>query len=264
MRARGDASSGRAALKRGLAAFACLVASLVSSPWAAGSDYEGFAAERRAPSSPGDDRKPRPDLTYPILYTLTLDAIGFASFNALDDDCTGYSQPSLRNFKQAFSRGPQSDDDAWYWNYAGHPLWGSEVYLRARAQECTPLGSFLFGVTASLVWEFLLESWSQQPSTQDLIITPVAGGLLGELRFQAKRRLLATDTASSRTLAVVVDPLQSVAEWIGRAFGQDWREPAFRHLPVTTCKSRSGPLFTTSLSWNRGRPTLAVNGHVPF
>jgi len=61
---------------------------------------------------------------------------------------------------------------------------------------------------------------------------------LGEARFQAKRALLEADTGTAKALAVAVDPFQSLVEVVGRAFGQDWREPAFRKVFAGEIKSR--------------------------
>jgi hypothetical protein len=203
-----------------------------------------------------------PDLTYPILYTLTLHGGALLFLTSLDKDTTGFSSPSARNFEEAFTKGPRADDDEWYWNYVLHPLAGSESYLRARAQGCSPFGSFLFSAAASAVWEFGFESWYERPSTQDLIITPVAGSFLGEARFYAKRALIESDTASARLLVVAIDPFQSFAEWVGSAFGQDWSEPAFRQDPIGV--SQGDPIFTTSLATFEGRPGVSFNCFFTF
>jgi hypothetical protein len=200
------------------------------------------------------------DLTYPIFYTLTLYGSALWFLASLEKNTTGFSSPSIENFEDAFTKGPRADDDEWYWNYLLHPLAGSESYLRARAQGCSPFDSFLFSAAASTVWEFGFESWYERPSTQDLIVTPVAGAFLGEARFLAKRALLKADTVSARVLAVAIDPFQSVAEWIGDAFGQDWGEPAFRKDPARV--SQGDPIFTTSLATVGGRP--GVNFHCAF
>jgi hypothetical protein len=202
------------------------------------------------------------DLTYPILYTLTLQGGALLFLASLEKNTTGFSSPSAENFEEAFTKGPRADDDKWYWNYLLHPLAGSETYLRARAQGCSPFGSFLFSTAASTVWEFGFESWYERPSTQDLIVTPVAGSFLGEARFRAKRALLEADTVSARVLAVAVDPFQSVAEWVGSAFGQDWSEPAFRRDLVHI--SQGDPIFTTSLATFEGRPGVSFQCYFTF
>ncbi|MCG3146693.1 MAG: hypothetical protein PCFJNLEI_00127 [Verrucomicrobiae bacterium] len=204
----------------------------------------------------------QPDLSYPILYTLTLQGISIGVLASVDRDTTGFTGPSGGNFQDAWTRGPSPDDDDWYWNYTAHPIAGSEFYLRARAQGYSPLGSFVFSGLASAFWEFGVESWYQRPSSQDLIITPLAGLVLGEARFRAKRALLEADTTLSRAVAVAIDPLQSFTEIIGGIFGRDWREPAFRQVQVHA--NRSEPLFTMGMGSTGGRPGFAFQCRIPF
>jgi hypothetical protein len=204
----------------------------------------------------------RVNLTYPIGYTLAFQGVGAASLTLFGDEERGYSGLSVNNFVDAFTKGPRPDNDQWYLNYLGHPLWGSETYLRSRAQGCSPLGSLLFAAVASTVWEFGIESWYHRPSSQDLIITPLAGAVIGEVRFHAKRALLNADTSSSRALAVAIDPIQSAVEVIGHAFGQDWSEPAFRKISVNA--SQSAPVFTASLTSAQNRLALAFQCRISF
>jgi hypothetical protein len=205
----------------------------------------------------------RPDLTYPIFYTLALQGATIGFIESLDHDDSSYTGPSWENFRDGFIKGPHWDHDAWYWNAVAHPLAGSEIYLRARAQGCSPGGSLLFVAVASTVWEFGIEGWYERPSNEDLIVTPLAGALIGEARFRAKRSLLETDTRWSRTLAVAIDPLQSLAEVVGDTFGQDWREPAFRKSPATA--SRSCPIFNTGLATDaNGNFSFSVQCSVAF
>jgi len=43
------------------------------------------------------------------------------------------------------------------------------------------LESFIFSAIQSCLWEYVFEAVAEQPSIQDLIITPVVGAPLGEL-----------------------------------------------------------------------------------
>lgn len=96
--------------------------------------------------------------------------------------------PSASNFKSAFESGPRRDDDSAFYNFFLHPLWGSETYLRAREANMGIVGSFGFSLGASVTWEYLFESWTEHPSTQDLIYTTGIGWMLGELRYRLKQR----------------------------------------------------------------------------
>ena len=94
------------------------------------------------------------DLTYPILYVGTKQVVGLAFLSALDKDVTMFDSFSVETFRDGWRRGPEWDDDEWAWNYIGHPLWGSETFLRARAQHFNFAESFAFSTAASVVWEF--------------------------------------------------------------------------------------------------------------
>ncbi|MFN8286653.1 MAG: DUF3943 domain-containing protein [Chitinophagales bacterium] len=41
--------------------------------------------------------------------------------------------------------------------------------------------SGLFSLGHGMLWEYVIEGGMEQPSVQDIIVTPVAGSLLGEL-----------------------------------------------------------------------------------
>jgi hypothetical protein len=49
-----------------------------------------------------------------------------------------------------------------------------------RSQDASLFQSFLFATGQSFIWEYIIEATAEKPSTQDLIITPIAGSLLGE------------------------------------------------------------------------------------
>ena len=125
------------------------------------------------------------DLKKPIIYTATLMAVDltFLIVTGMAD-----SDPSIRNFRRGFKKGPAPDEDHWFTNYVLHPLMGSESYLRAREGGLGWFGSFLFSTVASFTWEFLYESWIERPSTQDLLVTSTFGSLLGEIRYQLKQK----------------------------------------------------------------------------
>lgn len=77
--------------------------------------------------------------------------------------------------------GPVVDNDAWAVNYIGHPYSGAAYYVVARHAGLSKMQSFGYSVFMSTVfWEYGLEAVFEEPSLQDLIITPVIGSLMGE------------------------------------------------------------------------------------
>lgn len=122
----------------------------------------------------------------PVVYSLSFMAIGFGGFVAggiLKDE------PSLDNFRKFSTSTPHFEDDSALFNFVLHPLWGSETYLRAREAHFGIPGSITFSLGASATWEYLFESWTQRPSTQDLILTTGLGWIIGEGRYYLKNRL---------------------------------------------------------------------------
>jgi hypothetical protein len=126
------------------------------------------------------------DIKKPVIYIATFMAVDllFMIVTGIADN-----KPSTRNFRRAFREGPAPDNDHWFTNYVLHPLMGSESYLRAREGNWGWFGSFLFSTAASIIWEFIYESWTERPSTQDLFITSTTGSLLGEIRYQLKQNM---------------------------------------------------------------------------
>jgi hypothetical protein len=121
----------------------------------------------------------------PIVYSLGMMSVGLTLLvgtNQADDD------PSFDNFRDAFRSGPKKDDDSYIYNLVLHPLWGSETYLRAREANMGKMGSIAFSFGASVAWEYLFESWTEHPSSQDLVFTTGLGWMLGELRYRIKQR----------------------------------------------------------------------------
>ena len=123
------------------------------------------------------------DFKKPIIYSTSLMLVGYGALVATGE----VNEPSGRNFKNAFKTWPKSDESPAVYNFILHPLWGSETYLRAREANFGMLGSIGFSMCASLTWEYLIESWSEHPSSQDLIITTGLGWILGETRYNLKQ-----------------------------------------------------------------------------
>lgn len=85
------------------------------------------------------------------------------------------------NFKRAWTELPTWDGDNNFHNWIGHPYAGAFYYNMIRSQGGTVLQSFGFAAFQTVMWEYVLESWAEQPSIQDLITTSIMGSALGEL-----------------------------------------------------------------------------------
>mgnify|MGYP002868769618 CR=1 FL=1 len=86
----------------------------------------------------------------------------------------------LNQYGESYSKPPVIDEDEWPTNYVGHPYQGSFYYNSLRSQDVSFWYSSLFCLGNTLIWEYVWEAGFEQPSIQDLIVTPLAGVLLGE------------------------------------------------------------------------------------
>lgn len=129
------------------------------------------------------------------------------------------------HYGQAFSRPPiwddsrplfEADGDRWQINVIGHGLFGSELYLRARACRKPLWQALLFTGAASTLWEYGFEANGVRPSGLDLVYTPAAGLLLGEGRFQLLEVARRMAPSTGRTvLRAVMDPLGELERLLG-------------------------------------------------
>ncbi len=102
------------------------------------------------------------------------------------------------------STGPISfDSDAMLTNGLLHPLGGMLTYRIARANDFDVGPSFLFSVASSALWEFGVEH-DRVASVNDLVLTPVAGSILGETT--ARLGAFFGRSACCRALAYVLWP----------------------------------------------------------
>jgi len=85
------------------------------------------------------------------------------------------------NLQRAYTTPPVWDKDGWAVNYIGHPLQGSLAFNALRSQGAGFWESGAFTLAHTLLWEYFLEAINEQPSINDLIVTPLAGVALGEL-----------------------------------------------------------------------------------
>ena len=152
-------------------------------------------------------------LMKPMIYSFSLMAVNFAVLVGAD---LAVDKIRWSNFKRAFTSPPVFDEDGWVYNYFLHPLMGSESYLRAREGGFGYFGSFLFSTAMSFSWEYIIESWTEQPSIQDLLITSTTGSLLGELRYRLKNKMKPKHHW-------MIDPINSLYLGVSRSFKKEPR-----------------------------------------
>lgn len=139
------------------------------------------------------------------------------------------------------------DSDQWDINYILHPYWGSAYYVRARERGYDPNTAFWYSVALSTSFEYGFEALFEEPSLQDIIITPVAGSFLG-IYFMKIRKDIRERRASGAPkrwydswLMGLTDPLGTMNKVTDRWFYDEKASaslspvialPAYRHTEL--------------------------------
>lgn len=122
---------------------------------------------------------------------------------------------------------PEMDSDDFYINYLLHPYWGATYFVRAQERGYGAKGAFWYSVLLSSMYEFGAEALFEEPSIQDLIVTPVFGSLLGRyfmhMRHDIREReeLLGYRATRDKWLWVLTDPLGSLNSQVDRLLGRE-------------------------------------------
>lgn len=134
-------------------------------------------------------------------------ALAPSSFTGATKDGHQYEE-SWDSFKDAWTKPPVFDSDNPAVNFLGHPYFGSLFYLSQRNYGESPLYSFLFSTFMSTAFEYFIESWDEQPSINDLIVTPVVGSILGEGIFLATQEMRKDGfTTAEKIIVTVINPM---------------------------------------------------------
>jgi len=153
---------------------------------------------------------------------------------------------------------PQMDSDDFYINYVLHPYWGAAYFVRARERGYTEREAFWYSVLLSSIYEFGAEALFEEPSIQDLIVTPVFGSLLGRYFMRVRGDIRDRDDLSGyrstrdKWLWTLTDPLGSLNQLVDRRVGretelriQPYRSP-LKHTYEPQFESRLGEGETVS------------------
>jgi len=165
------------------------------------------------------------------INTAVLSGAGIAALGVLSllpQDATSWNKkeitdvPPFKRWWRNIRKGPVVDKDNFIFNYILHPYGGAVYYMGARSQGFNLFYSFLYSAAVStFFWEYGIEAFMEVPSIQDLIVTPVAGTILGEGFYLLKRYIVNNDyklfgSGFLGNVAVfLVDPLNEIVGLFG-------------------------------------------------
>lgn len=117
---------------------------------------------------------------------------------------------------------PEWDSDDFYINYILHPYWGATYYIRGRERGLDQTPAFIYSALISAMYEFGVESFFENPSIQDLIVTPIAGSLLGAYIFEPLRESIKRKQELrwyDDALLILTDPVGVLSAGVEKLFG---------------------------------------------
>jgi hypothetical protein len=124
------------------------------------------------------------------------------------------------------------DDDHFNTNAVGHPIAGVFYYQIARGNGLGVGASFLTTVAASTAWKYFGEA-NQKLSTNDLIVTPAAGWVIGEAMFRLGRFFADGAPSLENCIgSVLFSPIAALNET--PVCHNKWRSPPFTELGFST------------------------------
>lgn len=174
-----------------------------------------------------------------------------SSFTNWEDD----GESPFRKWWDNVSHAPVWDEDDWFLNYVTHPYAGAIYYMGARSAGAGAGVSFAYSFALStFFWEYGIEAFAERPSIQDLIVTPVAGSLLGEGFYLIKRHLVENDynlcdsRALGITVALLIDPISEIGDFL---FGEDAEkhDVAFHGQPLISKDGKLGYYVSFSFTF---------------
>jgi len=199
------------------------------------------------------------DTAFMVGYQLVMASILYA----LPSDVSNWSEEEkergAKNWVNNVTK-PEWDKDSWWINYIFHPYFGAAYYIRARERGFDEVSSFAYSALASALYEFGVEAFFEKPSYQDLIVTPIAGSLLGAFVFEPIR----TRIKLKHELAwydhvglVVTDPIGALNGMLERLLGIKTKLRVNLQPPsLARSSDRAGDIrhraigFQLSVPWN--------------
>lgn len=141
-------------------------------------------------------------VTFAILWVMP------SKFTRWDPDYGERIKDAGQNLKRSWTKPPVFDHDKWQLNYIAHPVGGMYTYLTERNHNRSIWRAFGYSLFTSCMWEYVIEGIAEQPSIQDLIVTPIAGSLLGEGIFQLTIMMRKNGfTLTEKIITTVINPI---------------------------------------------------------
>lgn len=189
-----------------------------------------FWADQPDPADPAARSEPDgAGLRRDSAYLLSLQVGAIVILYAMPESISNWSEEQKETYSLADwwenVRNPTWDDDQFWLNYIAHPYWGAAYYVRARERGFDERASFWYAAAMSTAFEFGAEALFEQPSIQDIIVTPVGGVIVGEYFMRVRARVAERVTPGEpmafrdRVILWLTDPIgainRQVQSWIG-------------------------------------------------
>lgn len=198
------------------------------------------AATTEAPDRAGLRRDTSFLLSYQVGTVVVLYMLPESVTNWSDEQRSDYSLQSWWDNV----RSPQWDSDDFYLNYVLHPYWGAAYYVRARERGFDERYSLWYAFAMSSAFEFGVEALFEEPSIQDIIVTPVAGAILGEYFMDVRARTQALYEPGEpmefrhRALLVLTDPIGAINRQVESWLGLEEGHASFRPYMTSSPRGR--------------------------
>lgn len=107
---------------------------------------------------------------------------------------------------------PDFDKDTFDYNILKHALSGNYYYLFYRARGYSESEAFAWTFMSSLAFEFAVESYTEQPSYQDIYQTPIYGTLLGMGSERISQYFFSRESTWAHILGYLFNPFEIFKE----------------------------------------------------
>lgn len=212
--------------------------------WLSGGEWYSLAANREVidaeaarvsaesdSKAPGDPQRDWEGLKRDTYYFLSYQFLAIGLLYIAPTSVSNWTKEDKKNadFGKWWDNvtDPQWDSDDWWINYGLHPYWGASYYVRAQMRGYDETQSFWYSFALSAMYEYGAEAIFEEPSIQDIIVTPGLGSVLGSVfmdvryRIEAKRLERGKLSGWDKFVLVATDPLGALNNSVDRLFGRE-------------------------------------------